>query len=503
MDAKDITMARIHNPIIPGFHPDPSVCRVGEDYYIVTSSFEFFPGVPLFHSRDLLHWRQLGHVLTRDSQLPLHGAAPSMGIWAPTIRHHQGAFYMTTTNMSGGLGNFYVTAPDPHGPWSDPIRVDQGGIDPTIFFDDDGTAYYLTNAGAVIAMSVIDIATGTRQSDVIPIWPGSGGCYPEAPHLYKLNGWYYLLIAEGGTEYGHMITMARSREIWGPYEPCPRNPLLTHRHRADLPVQGVGHGDLVQDQQERWWMVLLGFRPATRQAHHLGRETLLIPVTWDAEGWPVLPPSVDLEIDTDTLPRHPWPACPTREDFTEPALAPHWTFLRNPAPESWSLTARPGWLRLCGNAAALDDLAAPAFVGRRQQYLYSRMTALLECTLPHDGDEAGLTAFYNATHHYELAIRNIGGHRHLVLRQRIGSLQAITATHPIDAGSITLEITATPTQFTFGYQQGDSPRTTIGTTETRYLSSEVTGGYTGVFFALYAAGEGAIADIDWCEYTPG
>ena len=248
-------MTSYRNPVLPGFYPDPSVCRVGEDYYLVTSTFEFFPGVPVFHSRDLVHWEQIGHALTRASQLPLREAPPSGGIYAPTIRYHDGVFYMVTTNVSYG-GNFYVTATDPAGPWSDPIYVDQAGIDPSLLFDDDGKVYFLSNGNGCMSICEIDIRTGEKLAPTRPSWRGTGGRYPEAPHLYKIDGLYYLMIAEGGTEYGHMETIARSISPYGPWEPSPRNPILTNRNtEQNMPIQGTGHADLVQTQNGDWYAV--------------------------------------------------------------------------------------------------------------------------------------------------------------------------------------------------------------------------------------------------------
>ncbi|HZK62351.1 MAG TPA: glycoside hydrolase family 43 protein, partial [Anaerovoracaceae bacterium] len=221
------------NPVIPGFHPDPSVCRVGNDYYLVTSTFEYFPGVPVFHSKDLVNWEQIGHCLTRESQLPLNKCRASGGIYAPTIRYHDGLFYMVVTNVSGG-GNFYVTAKDPAGEWSKPFWVNQGGIDPTIFWDEDGKSYFMSNGHQStegIVISEIDLKTGKRTTEPIAVWNGTGGRYPEAPHIYKKDGYYFLLIAEGGTEYGHKVTIARSKNIYGPYESAPGNPILTHINR--------------------------------------------------------------------------------------------------------------------------------------------------------------------------------------------------------------------------------------------------------------------------------
>ena len=222
----DAGLTTYQNPVIPGFHPDPSVCRDGADFYLVTSSFEFFPGVPVFHSRDLVHWRQIGHCLTRPSQLDLEGCPPSRGIWAATIRHHDGLFVMITTIMNHDtLRKFYVTADDPAGPWSEPVWVDQPGIDPDLFFDDDGTTYLSSNGGPPerrFNLAVLDLKAGKLLSEDRTVWGGSGGAFPEGPRLFKRDGWYYLSVAEGGCQIGHVQTIARSRSPWGPYEPCPQ-----------------------------------------------------------------------------------------------------------------------------------------------------------------------------------------------------------------------------------------------------------------------------------------
>jgi xylan 1,4-beta-xylosidase len=273
------------NPVIPGFHPDPSACRVGDDCYLVTSSFEYFPGVPIYHSRDLAHWRQIGHCLTRPSQDPLGKARSSGGIYAPTIRHHDCTYYMITTNVSSG-GHFLVTAPDPAGEWSEPTWISGPGIDPSLFFDDDGKVY-LSCSSQGIAQREIELPSG-KLGEERHIWAGTGGQYPEGPHLYKIGGLYYLLISEGGTEYGHMLTIARSSSPWGPFESCPRNPILSHRSLSS-PIQATGHGDFLQDGDGNWWVLFLGIRPNGHWPyHHLGRETFLAGLTWDAEGWPVI-----------------------------------------------------------------------------------------------------------------------------------------------------------------------------------------------------------------------
>ncbi len=500
--------SRFRNPVLPGFHPDPSVCRVGSDYYLVTSSFEFFPGVPIFHSRDLVNWRKLGHCLTRSSQLPLLGAAASGGIWAPTLRHHGGLFYLTTTNVSAG-GSFLVTARDPAGPWSDPIVVAQLGIDPSLFFDDDGTVIYTSSSDGAL-QSRIDVATGQLRSEPRVVWRGTGGQYPEGPHLYARAGWYYLLLSEGGTEYGHMITMARSRSPWGPFEPCARNPLLTHRSLMS-PIQAMGHADLVESPDGHWFAVCLGVRPhGYPPCHHLGRETFLCPVTWHDDGFPVFGDHgrVALEMETP-LALEPVEDAALRDDFTSTALRPCWSWLRDPDPARWSLDERPGHLRLRGSAAGLDDLGSLAWVGRRQRHFSVRVAARLEFQPEADGDEAGLVVRMNERHHYEIFVSRRDGQLRVVLRRRIGSLQAEVASRPLsssEASGLVLAIEADRDRYRFSCGPSEDDLCPLGEGETRYLSTEVAGGFTGVFFAMYASGNGAPcarpADFDWFEYSP-
>jgi alpha-N-arabinofuranosidase len=508
------------NPVVPGFHPDPSVVRVGSDFYLVTSSFEFFPGVPIFTSRDLVHWKQLGHVLTRDSQLPLRKARPSGGIYAPTLRHHAGTFYMITTNVDGG-GNFFVTAKDPAGPWSEPVWLrDFGGIDPSLFFDDDGTVY-LTGlsrpAGEPrgIYQATLDVRTGKLLQPPRLVWDRTGARYPEAPHLYRIRGRYYLMIAEGGTEYGHMVTIARSDSPWGPFEPCPRNPILTNRQTEnDVPVQGTGHADLVEAPDGSWWMTFLAFRPVEGYYHHLGRETFLAPVTWDADGWPVVNGGrpVGLEVEAAVLGAQPFPPSSTRTGFDAP-LGPEWNHLRNPDASASALGARPGWLTLRGAATSLGEAASPTWVGRRQEHLSARVATLLDFVPARDGEEAGISVYMNPDHRYEIGVGRANGRRQVFVRQRIGPhLEAVTASQPL-AGiePVVLQVVSTPREYAFSFGAVASGRpavagTPLGKAAARYLSSEVAGGFTGVYFGLFATGNGRPAStpahFEWFDYEP-
>lgn len=500
------------NPIIPGFNPDPSICRVGEDYYLVTSTFEYFPGVPVYHSQDLVHWELIGYCLTRKSQLPLGNCRSSLGIFAPTLRYHQGRFYMITTNITGG-GNFYVHTADPRGEWSEPVWVKQGGIDPTLFFDEDGKTYLTTTTVAEgkpgIALSEIDLETGELLSPIRHIWAGTGGRYPEAPHIYRINGWYYLMIAEGGTEYGHMETIARSRSIWGPYESNPDNPILTHRGMAgqNLPIQGTGHADLVQAHDGAWWMVFLAFRKAGGDFHHLGRETFLTPVTWNDDGWPEVNDhdTVGIRVNARLLPAKPVARPPARDDFDQPALDLFWNFLRNPDPASWSLSQQPGFLVLKGNAATLDESASPAFIGRRQQHFTCTVTTEMDFEPAADNEMAGITVLMNEKHHYDFYVTREGDQRVIILRYRIGSLSHIAYSAPLPAGSLRLRISAEPEWYTFSYlPAGKNEYVQARKMETKYLSSEVAGGFTGVFLGMFASGNGKecqqSARFDWFDY---
>jgi xylan 1,4-beta-xylosidase len=504
------------NPVLPGFYPDPSVARVGEWFYLVNSSFEFFPGVPIHRSRDLVHWEPLGHVLARDSQLPLATAGPSGGIFAPTIRHHAGTFYMITTNVSH-KGNFFVTAKDPAGPWSEPIWINMpGGIDPSLFFDDDGKVY-LTSTGSApgIYMAQIDVATGKLLTSPPKIvWKGTGGRYPEGPHLYKVGGRYYLMISEGGTEYGHMITIARASSPWGPFEVCPRNPILTHRDTPlSQPIQATGHADLVDDGKGNWWMVFLAIRPQGNYYwHHLGRETFLAPVRWDAQGWPVINEGKPIRLDMPAggLPVRAIPARPVRDDF-EGALGLAWTFVRNPVRESYSTTARRGWLTLHGTAVSLEQEkgVSPTFVARRQQHLRARIAARVDFSPARAKEEAGLVLYRAPRHRFELGVRRSGEGREVFVRQTVGAhLSVVTASAPAPGKDpLILQVDAESNRYTFSWGPSPDRLQKIDAAEPRLLATEVTGGFIGTSVGMYALAPGGDAKptpaaFDWFDYEP-
>lgn len=501
---------QFRNPILSGFHPDPSICRVGDDYFLVNSSFAYFPGVPLFHSRDLVHWRQIGYCLDRPEQLHLDRAPTSGGIFAPSIRYHDGVFYMVTTHISGG-GNFYVTTRDPFGSWSDPIWVAQDGIDPSLLFD-NGHIYFTSTGmtddpsqGQGIIQSEIDIVTGRLLTKPRLIWRGTGGSYPEGPHLYHIGEKYYLMIAEGGTEYAHTEVIARGDSPWGPWEPCPHNPILTHRS-LHSPIQALGHADMVEAQEGTWWAVCLGFRPVFPQVHHLGRETFLAPVHWDEQGWPYFGNAgrIELEMDAPQLPQGSWDALAERDDFNEPKLNVNWNFLGNPNSDSWSLTREPGSLTLQGTGMRLDDGTGVTFVGRRQEHFNCEVATSMRFSPAKDGEEAGLTVWMDARHRCDLFVTMEQGKTYICVRQRIGSLSAVVTREELSEQTYTLCVHANRLFYAFTCRNNNGSERILATAETRYLSSEVAGGFTGVYFAMYASGNGSAvsspAHFDWFDY---
>ncbi len=506
------------NPIIPGFHPDPSICRVGDDYYLANSSFEYFPGVPIFQSRDLIHWQQIGNILARKTQLNLDQMYSSGGIFAPVLRWHDGKFYLITTTVGGSGargGNFYVTSTNAAGPWSDPVWLDRDGIDPSLFFDDDGKVYYTRQVGGehgYCGMQILNLETGKLEGERKELWRGTGGVWPEGPHLYKVNGRYYLMLSEGGTGYNHSLTIARSDSPWGPYEADPANPILTHRNLKDNPFQALGHGDIFETPAG-WWIVFLGIRPQGGQFHHLGRETFLAPVTWK-DGWPLINDGkpIPATLPSPKLPSHPWRAEPARDEFDSAQLSPRWIFVRNPVEQNYSLTERPGWLRLHGSAVTLNDQDTPTFVGRRQTDLDCLASTKLDFQPQHTNEEAGLTLRGNDRNHFDAVVTFRDSKREVGLRKILdGHSSEPVEFHEAGPGEIILSIKAAPLGYEFFFTGADGKEMSLGTARTRDLSTETLTAqkgahfnFTGVVIGLFASGNGQAssvpADFDWFDY---
>ncbi len=436
------TSLTIRNPILPGFNPDPSIIRVADDYYIATSTFEWYPGVQIHHSRDLVHWRLLTRPLRRSSQLNMIGDPDSCGIWAPCLSYSDGLFYLaytdvkrygrTTQGGSSGASlrdfhNYLVTSPRIDGEWSDPVYLNSSGFDPSLFHDEDGRKYLVNMlwdhrpgrnrfAGIVLQEYCVKQRelVGTRKL----IFQGTPLGFTEGPHLYRRNGYYYLLTAEGGTGWGHAVTLARSRELTGPYELHPDVYILTSRHRPDVELQRAGHADLVETQSGETYVVHLCGRPLRNRGRCiLGRETAIQRMKWSADGWlrtadgngvPLL------EVPAPALPPHVFPDEPEREDFDGPSLPQSFQWLRTPWPEElFSLTDRPGHLRLYG-MESLGSLFRQALVARRQQSpCYSAVT-VVDFEPEHFQQMAGLVCYYNSSKaHYLYVSHDSAEGRHV------------------------------------------------------------------------------------------
>jgi xylan 1,4-beta-xylosidase len=495
------------NPIITGMNPDPSICRVGDDYYIVTSTFEYFPGLPVYQSKDLVHWKLIGYALSRPDSNPLMGADASGGQYAATIRHHDGVFYVTGTNYGGRgtQGVFYVTATDPAGPWSRPHWLGYWYVDPSLLFVDD-TVYYLSpdNKGSFL-LGILDLETDKMNEPLKKIAAGLGGSSPEGPHLYKVNDYYYLMSAEGGTGYEHREVIQRSRSPWGPYEASPNNPVVSHWKDPENPFHAIGHADLVETP-DGWWLVCLGIRPKGGRYHHLGRETFLAPVTWSQDGWPKVGTDgiVKEEYPVPKLPEHVWEKEPVRDDFDNSRLNLPWNFLRNPHAEDWSLTAKPGYLRLNGSKISFREKDSPAFICRRQTAFKIVASTKLDFTPVDSNEEAGLVIRGNDKNHYDFVITRHNAKRAVLFRAYLKDNVGKAEYKEIPDGDIILRISATELEYKFWVQKEGKPAELIAMAPTKDLSTEVIGGFTGVFIGMYASGNGTAntnpADFDWFDY---
>lgn len=419
----------IHNPVLPGFHPDPSILRVGADYYLATSTFEWFPGVPVYHSTDLAHWLPLGHALTDPATLDLRGVADSAGVWAPSLSYHDGTFWLIYSIVRSvgsafkDVDNYLVTGPSPTGPWSPPVFLNSSGFDPSLFHDADGR-HWLVNlqwdfrtghpafAGIVLQEYDHDEHRLIGEPRIII----RAEQLIEGPNLYRHDGWYYLMLAEGGTGWNHGIRMARSRQIDGPYE-MDSLPLLTTRDDAANPLQKAGHGELVQTPSGEWFLTHLASRPVVSDDGErrcvLGRETCLQRVEWTPDGWLRLAgggtgPSIDVAGPAGT-PAQPWPAAPDRDDFSAPELASVWSTLRAPLIEPWlSLAERPGWLRLRGRQST-HSLFDQTLVAQRLRSVRCEASTRMQFHPGHFSQMAGLICWYDTSTHYYLRVTHTEG----------------------------------------------------------------------------------------------
>lgn len=485
----------INNPILSGFHPDPSICRVGEDFYLVNSTFEYFPGIPVYHSKDLINWEQIGHCLTRNSQVSLKKGAPNcIGIYAPTIRYNNGVFYCIVTNVGDEhySGNFYVWTKDPYGEWSEPVYTDFEGIDPSLFFDDDGGTYYSGTDDDGVYVCKMDIVTGKRLGDKMHLWSGSGANNPEGPHVYKINGYYYIMMAEGGTEIGHMETIARSKELNGPYEECPHNPILTNRGIVNS-IMAVGHADLVDDIYGNWWAVCLCNRPTSYPfTHCLGRETLLLPVKWE-NGWPVVgvnghaEPCIEVEVAGDEsswVPTGYIPCSQMRDEFDGSTLHPSWNYIYNTV--DGLVEKLDKGVILHGNDNGIDSDDNKALICRRQEHFDCEATVAISSLVEVNGAETGISAYLNNRHHYEIVLANVNGKKGILFRRQLGTMVMEENFTEYNSSEVELKLICSKTSYKFAYKKADGRYEIVGEGETRLLSTEAGGCFTGNVIALYS-----------------
>lgn len=503
-------MQNYSNPIIKGFNPDPSICRVKNDFFLVTSSFEFFPGVPIYKSTNLVNWSCIGHCLTRKSQLFLENCKASEGIYAPTIRYYNGKFYMVTTNVSD-KGNLIVSTEDIYGEWSEPVWIDQRGIDPSLLFA-DGKVYFISNAdehgNSGIYMCEINPDTGEKFSRSCLISKGCGGKYPEAPHVYKRNGLYYLMLAEGGTEYGHMVTIQRSENPYGPYEPCPHNPILSHRALENMDISCVGHADLTEDQWGNWWLVALGTRSISYDErkpmlHNLGRETFLAPVKWQND-WPIVGDHGTLALKTKAELPAEISESPMVNAWTFQSLAAShaFSYIRNPDVTGYEFHTEQNRLILHGTSVTLSEEGkSPTFIGLRQTEF--SMTASVRVTpqIDNDNGKVGFSIYYNHEHHYDFYIRRQEHHYYAALRKQVYDIEAVTAERELkQTDSYLLKIEADSEYYRF-YLEEDGQETLLEQGTTAALCTEITRRmtFTGTFIGLFA--EYAAAQFDDLKIT--
>ncbi|AJP73968.1 glycoside hydrolase family 43 protein [Sphingomonas hengshuiensis] len=530
----------IRNPILPGFNPDPSLCRVGDDYYIATSTFEWFPGVQIHHSRDLANWTLLSRPLVRASQLDMRGDPDSCGVWAPDLSHDGERFWLTYTDVKrygrttvGGASgaslrdfhNYLVTCETTDGDWSDPVPLNSSGFDPGLFHDDDGRKWLVNQLWdhrpgrsrfAGIVLQEYSPEEQRLVGERVNIFPGTALGLTEAPHLYKRNGWYYLLTAEGGTGWNHAVTMARSRDIAGPYELHPHGQILSSRTRPDAPLARAGHADLVDTADGQTWIAYLCGRPLPNRGRCvLGRETALQPMRWGEDDWLY---TLDgsgmpmLEAPTPTLPASPARATQERHDFDAPELPLDLQWLRTPDPDRiFSLTARPGHLRLYGRET-IGSLFTQALVARRQQALCYSASCRIDFTPQHFQQAAGLVAYYNSSkfHYFHITHDDALGRHLRVMSALPDSPQADAFSAPvaIPEGPIELRAEVDYERLRFGWRsEGGDWHWLPEQFDASILSDEASApglpNFTGTFIGMACqdmAGTGLPADFDWFEY---
>lgn len=504
------------NPVQRGFFPDPSVVRIGKDYYMVNSTFQYFPAIAISHSRDMVHWELIGHAITNSEYLDLQDIRDSHGIWAPDISYYNGKFIIMATlrlNADGKRDNnvmrrqLVMFSDKPEGPYCKPYCLEVDSIDPSHFVDDDGKHYMVISPG-ICLVPLSDDCTKVL-GEPISVWPGTGERCPEGPHILKRNGYYYAIIAEGGTGYGHGINVGRSKNLFGPYEPCPYNPVMRQLD-LDAPIQRTGHGKLIQTQQGDWWVYYLMGRP--NQGHYttIGRESGLDPVTWLEDDWfiindrkgPSLKQTAPL-LDEQIYPK--W----SRDDFNQETLNVNWEFARNPDKGSYSLTERPGFLRIWTRDGQLSEIRAKNTLLRREQELSYTASTKLEFYPTRDGEQAGLTCYYSTVTYVRLSLCYEQGRKLMLVINRNHGEEIMAVIDNIKEQPVYLKVMVERLTRTFYYSYDGEHWELVGKLENCiYLCDEGVPDdrkrHTGTLVGIYANNGGCSsripADFDYFEY---
>ena len=536
------------NPIISGAHPDPSICRVGDDFYIVNSSFEYFPGLPIHHSKDLVNWELIGHGLHREDQcngeMNLVDVQSDGGIHAPTIRYHKGKFYIITTNVynsgdgkPGLMRNFIITAENPSGPWSDPHIIEGApGIDPDIFFDSNGKVYFIgthnpgdmnSNGIGEIWVQELDIKNWMLKGKRKTVWDGVFGCCTEGPHIYKEHGLYYLLVAEGGTGKNHAVMMAASENIFGPYEENPRNPVLTTRHvTEDYFVNSTGHADMIELPDKRWYMVSLGKRNDIDGDANMGRETYLTPMVWEPTivkwqqvtetKWepvnylfPVASPLTGKVERYEKLPFQDKPQYKNntfKDDFLFPKLDLEWTFIRVPQKNTYSLEANMGSLRLYTKPGTIENRKSFSMIGFRQRESDFEYQVKMEFAPKDDKVESGIIHYQKERNYLSNTVYK--ENKRFYLEQRLKEKDKINEKTMKRIllkdykNNILFKVVSKNAKYTFYYSLNDGENFKYFTSldAIKMLDRNYTGALLGVFSTSNGNKSSDYADYDWVLY---
>jgi alpha-N-arabinofuranosidase len=500
------------NPILPGFAPDPSICRVGDDYFLVTSSFTWFPGLPIYHSKDLVNWKLIGHGITRSEQLSFNGLEDKYGIWAPTIRFHNGLFYISSTNRNGG-GNFYITSADPSGEWSNPVWLKEAeGIDPSLFWDDDGTCYYTGNCWnfddlmpgkVVIWGQKLDLENQKLIGDIKYLTYGhaNNASYTEAPHIYKINKKYLLITAEGGTNENHAVTAHHSSKILDTYSSNIVNPVLTHRHLGkDHPVQAVGHADLVQTQKGDWWAVVLGKRQIDGE-FPLSRETFLCKVKMENDT-PIFNPGegkVLMQQERPDLPWTPVKVTPSRDEFDTEKLGLKWHTVRVPTDDFF--TIRDGKLNVKLRPQMVDSLVNSSILIQPTKHFNYSVTTQLFFDPKNNSEQAGLIIYRTYMSYYMLLKEK----SRLVLIKKDKGVKETIAEVDYSKKNVYLSLKADGLNLQFSFGESAENLTNIGGMQSMVVIAESEmNKFNGTGVGVYATSNGQdsrnTATYDWFEY---